>query len=39
MVAFGAKVLVEKCVDGAITQELAELMKRRALALSAQPSH
>ena len=39
MEAFGAQVLVEKSVDGNITHELAERMKQRALALSAQPSH
>ncbi|SDY90397.1 cysteine synthase A [Jannaschia faecimaris] len=39
MEAFGAKVLVEKCIDGKITHELAERMKQRALALAGQPSH
>lgn len=39
MEAFGAKVLVENSVDGMITQELAERMKQRALALAKQPSH
>ncbi len=39
MEAFGAKVLVEKSVDGKITHELAERMKQRALALSEKPSH
>lgn len=39
MEAFGADVVVEKCVDGNITHELAERMKRRAHALSEQPSH
>ncbi|MEY8118055.1 pyridoxal-phosphate dependent enzyme [Falsihalocynthiibacter sp. BN13B15] len=39
MEAFGARVLVEKSVDGNITHELAERMKQRALALALQPSH
>ena len=39
MEAFGAKVLVEKSVDGNITHELAERMKQRALTLAEQPSH
>ncbi|WP_112321458.1 PLP-dependent cysteine synthase family protein [Oceanibium sediminis] len=39
MEAFGATVLVEKCVDGKITHDLAERMKLRALALAEQPSH
>lgn len=39
MEAFGAKVLVEKSVDGSITHELAERMKQRALTLAGQPSH
>lgn len=39
MEAFGANVLIEKSVDGAITQELAERMKKRALALADQPGH
>ncbi len=39
MEAFGATVLVEKCVGGAITHELAERMKARALALAKEPSH
>jgi cysteine synthase A len=39
MEAFGAKVLVEKSVDGSITHELAERMKQRAYALAEQPSH
>jgi cysteine synthase A len=39
MEAFGAQVLVEKSVDGAITHDLAERMKSRALALAQQPGH
>ena len=39
MEAFGAKVLVEKSVDGKITHELAERMKQRALALAEKQSH
>ncbi|MAM60123.1 cysteine synthase family protein [Maritimibacter sp. UBA3975] len=39
MEAFGAEVLVEKCVDGAITHELAERMKARAHSLAAQPGY
>lgn len=39
MEAFGATVLVEKCIDGKITHELAERMQQRALALADQPSH
>ena len=39
MEAFGAAVLIEKCVDGAITHELAERMKKRAYALAEQPGH
>lgn len=39
MEAFGADVLVEKSVDGAITHELAERMKLRAHALAAKPGH
>ena len=39
MEAFGAQVLVEKCVDGAITHELAERMKARAYRLADQPRH
>ena len=34
METFGAKVLVEKSVDGSITHELAERMKQRALGLA-----
>ncbi|MDI3335680.1 cysteine synthase family protein [Defluviimonas aestuarii] len=39
MEAFGAEVLVEKSVDGAITHELAERMRLRAHALADQPGH
>jgi cysteine synthase A len=39
MEAFGATVLVEKSVDGAITHELANRMKQRAYALAEQPRH
>lgn len=39
MEAFGARVLVEKSVDGTITHELAERMKTRAYALAEQPGH
>jgi len=39
MEAFGAKVLVEKSVGGAITLELAERMRERAYALADQPGH
>lgn len=39
MEAFGAQVLVEKSVDGAITHELAERMKKRAYELADQPRH
>ena len=39
MEAFGATVLVEKSVDGAITHELAERMKSRAYAIAEQPGH
>ena len=39
MEAFGANVLIEKSVDGAITHELAERMKTRAVALADQPGH
>lgn len=39
MEAFGATVLVEKSVGGAITHELAERMKKRAQALAEKPGH
>lgn len=39
MEAFGANVLVEKSVDGAITHELAERMKERAYVLADQVGH
>ncbi|WP_413719508.1 PLP-dependent cysteine synthase family protein [Silicimonas sp. MF1-12-2] len=39
MEAFGATVLIEKSVDGAITHELAERMKQRSLAIADQPGH
>ncbi len=39
MEAFGATVLVEKSVDGAITHELAERMRRRAHTLAERPGH
>lgn len=39
MEAFGAKVIVEKSVDGTITHELAERMRLRAHALADQPGH
>lgn len=39
MQAFGAQVFVEKSVDGAITHELAERMKARALSIANQPGH
>jgi cysteine synthase A len=39
MEAFGAQVLVEKSVEGAITHELAERMKARAYAVADQPGH
>ncbi len=39
MEAFGATVLVEKCVDGKITHELAERMKQRANMLSEKPGN
>jgi cysteine synthase A len=39
MEAFGATVVVEKSVGGAITHELAERMKARAHALAKEPRH
>ena len=39
MEAFGARVLVEKSVDGAITHQLAERMRTRAFTIADQPGH
>jgi cysteine synthase A len=39
MEAFGANVLIEESIGGAITHELAERMKARAVALADQPGH
>lgn len=39
MEAFGATVLTEKSVDGAITSELGERMRRRAHEIADQPGH
>lgn len=39
MEAFGAEVIVERSIDGAITHELAERMRQRAYALADQPGH
>lgn len=39
MEAFGAQVLIEKSIDGAITQDLGERMRARAHAIAAQPHH